>query len=129
MPFVASADLVVAAFEVNGGLSLRFSGTADLQVVEQLAETLSVVHQAAHRLGAKRVEVDITALEFMNSSCIKCFVSWLSSVQTACDGPPYRVHFIWNSKLLWQRTSLRAIRWMVPDIVTVEGVPVGTASR
>jgi hypothetical protein len=125
LPFVASADLFAAAHEVDGQITLRLWGTADLCVVEPLAETLSAVHRAALRLGTKRIAVDITALEFMNSSCVKCFVSWLAGVQSGRDTIPYSVHFISNPAMHWQRTSLRAIRCMVPDIVTVENVQVG----
>lgn len=128
LPFVASADLFAAAHEAGDEVFLRLSGVADLRVVDQLADVLTAVHSKACVQRATLVSVDVTALEFMNSSCIKCFVGWLSSAQARTGGALYRVRFISNPEMLWQRSSLKAIRCMVPDLVTVETIRIGRSA-
>ncbi len=125
LPFRAAADLNIVAFEVHGEIVLQLSGAADLRAADALREVLASTHEAARRFRVNRITVDITALEFMNSSCIKGIVSWLASIQAEERHPRYKVRFLTNPDMQWQRTSLKAIRCMVPELVTVEGRMAG----
>ena len=120
LPFRAVAELSVSAHQADGEVVLQLSGTADLRVTEQLSEVLLTIHEVASIRQVRRVTVDMTDLEFMNSSCVKSFVSWLAGIHGRNESIPYKVRFLSNPEILWQRNSLRAIRCMVPDIVTVE---------
>jgi hypothetical protein len=101
---------------------LRLVGTADLDVYRGLGSMLGELHADARRVGAQRVEVDVTGLEFMNSSCFKSFVSWLTNIMELPEGEQYRVHFRANPATLWQRRSLHALRSFALMVVTVEEV-------
>jgi hypothetical protein len=64
--------------------------------------------------------VDFRELEFMNSSCFKCFVTWLGIVQDLEPTRQYKIVFASNRELHWQRRSLNALRCFAMGVVTIE---------
>ena len=64
--------------------------------------------------------VDVRELEFMNSSCFKSIVSWLTSIMELPPPEQYKVHFLSNPERLWQRRSLHALRSFALMLVTIE---------
>lgn len=112
-------------FSIDAGMSderivVRFTGTADLHAREALETTLKGLHREALAHKAPTAVIDFFALEFMNSSCFKSFVSWISEVQDQPAEAQYRIHFRSNPEMLWQRRSLHALRCFAPDLITIE---------
>jgi hypothetical protein len=97
-----------------------FTGNADLRALEPLEQQLRALHASAiqHRVAA--VRVDLRKLEFMNSSCFKCFITWLALVQELPDEEHYRIVFMSNGQMHWQRRSLEALRCFAIDLVSIE---------
>lgn len=104
----------------DGVITLTLKGCADLRVWRGLGEMLDEIHEHVRRLAVGRVVVDVTDLEFMNSSCFKSIVSWLTNILELPEAEQYRVHFVSNPSRLWQRRSLHALRSFALMIVTVE---------
>jgi len=102
----------------NEKLCVVFSGTGDLDAVATLGSYLPKVHQHAALHGVEEVVFDFCALEFMNSSCFKAFVSFIDSAKTI--GASYRIRFITASKHYWQRRSLEALRRLAMGLVIIE---------
>jgi len=122
---LALEPIISDAFETkrelrDDSISIALIGNADLRVRQDLAEWLVEVHAEALRLKVKAVDVDVTALEFMNSSCFKGFVGWLTSIMALPEEQQYRVRFRSNPETLWQRRSLHALRSFALMIVTVD---------
>jgi len=101
-------------------LVLTLSGCADLKVWRGLGEMLDQLHAEAQRAKIARVIVDVRELEFMNSSCFKSIVSWLTSIMELDPAAQYKVHFKSNPERLWQRRSLHALRSFALMLVTIE---------
>ena len=99
-------------------LRVVFTGTGDLDAVATLAAFLPKVHQQAAVHGVEEVVFDFCALEFMNSSCFKAFVTFIDSAKTI--GASYRIRFITASKHYWQRRSLEALRRLAMGLVIIE---------
>ncbi len=106
--------------ETGDEIVAQLMGNADLRVREELARWLGHLHASAVERKASRVVVDVVELEFMNSSCFKSFVSWLTDIMELPAGEQYRVHFRSNPQTLWQRRSLHALRSLALMIVTIE---------
>jgi hypothetical protein len=122
---LALEPIIGDAFETRRELrgdriGIALIGNADLRVRLDLAEWLADVHAEALRLKVEAVDVDVTALEFMNSSCFKGFVGWLTNIMELPKDRQYRVTFHSNPETLWQRRSLHALRSFALMIVTVE---------
>ncbi len=104
------------------GLLVSLSGTADLRVTEDVEKLLADVHQRALAEALEEVKVDLRSLEFMNSSCFKSFVTWISQVQDLAEPKQYRIRFISSPAILWQRRSLNALSCFAAHLVTIESV-------
>jgi len=102
----------------NAKLRVVFAGTGDLDAVATLGSYLPKVHQHAVLHAVEEVVFDFCALEFMNSSCFKAFVSFIDSAKTI--GVSYRIRFITASKHYWQRRSLEALRRLAMGLVIIE---------
>lgn len=95
-----------------------FTGTGDLDAVTSLGAFLPKVHQQAGSHGVREVLFDFSALEFMNSSCFKAFVTFIDNAKTVAAG--YRIRFITNSRHYWQRRSLEALRRLAMGLVVIQ---------
>ena len=112
--------LTAEAALADSVLTTRFRGTADYEAKPQLDDYVAALHQEASRLGVSKVVVDIRELEFMNSSSFKVFVTWLSQLQDQPADKQYRIHFLSNPNMHWQRRSLAALSCFATDLVTIE---------
>jgi hypothetical protein len=117
---VSEADFTAEAGNSNGILTVSLTGNADLNVKTQLDGFLITVHEEARRLSVSDVEVDVRRLEFMNSSCLKTLVGWISRIQDEPPAKQYRVLFRSSPALFWQRRSLHALSCLASDLVSVQ---------
>ena len=100
-------------------MRLRLDGNADMGVVNELTSYLSNVHAVAKTTGVKEVVVDLKGLFFMPSSCFKCFLTWVSSIEELEEAKRYSVHLEANANLHWQRRSFDALRNFATNVVTL----------
>ena len=101
-------------------IHVNLTGTADLTVKSQLDHFLRDVHTEAQRCLAEEVTVDVRQLEFMNSSCLKCFVWWISTVQEQPGEGKYRIVFVSSPSVYWQRRSLNALACLANEIISIQ---------
>jgi hypothetical protein len=118
LPALSQPGLQIVTQEAPGELVLRFQGTADMNAIETLDAYLAAIHAVAIERQAERVRVDFRQLEFMNSSCFKSFVTWVGNVEETKDGQ-YRIEFLSNAQMHWQRRSLNALRCFAMDLITI----------
>jgi hypothetical protein len=119
LPVQQAAELRARLTREPEGLVAKLSGTADLRVTDSVEAILGSVHQKALELGIPEVRMDLRDLEFMNSSCFKSFVSWISEVSDLTSGQ-YRIRFLSNPSILWQRRSLHALSCFASDLITID---------
>ena len=99
-------------------LRVSFDGTGDVAAIELLSGYLKRLHAEALRLEVTEVTCDFRKLSFMNSSCFKAFVVWIDTVKNAPRG--YRIRFLTEPNMHWQRRSLEALRRLATSVVTIE---------
>jgi anti-anti-sigma factor len=116
---VDDLDFSAHAGAVGSALTITLTGNADLNVKADLERFMLAVHDEARRTGAHEVVVDLRALEFMNSSCLKSFVWWISSVQALAASSQYRITFVSSPAMYWQRRSLGALAGLATEIVSI----------
>jgi len=118
---VKTGRFVAGLSEESSQLAVRLGGHADLpEVVEAMSSLWMRVHARALDLKAPVVTVDLRPLEFMNSSCFRTFVVWLSHLSQSGEGERYRVRFLSDATRYWQRRGLQALSAFARDVVTVE---------
>lgn len=77
------------------------------------------VHEAALKSGLKELAVDVRGLSFVNSSAIRLFIDWAIWVSQAANGS-YRLRFVRNPSVTWQRVSFPAIVQLATQHVVLE---------
>lgn len=116
---VAGEDFSGVTHHDNNVLTSRLKGNADYAALDALEMLLTRSHSEATRLGVKEMVVDLRSLEFMNSSCFKCFLSWITDVQELEPDRQYKVKFLSNPQLHWQKRSLHSLRCFAVELITV----------
>jgi hypothetical protein len=97
---------------------VKFSGNGDAEAVTPLDRFLKLLHKTLLDDQSTQVEVDLCELYFMNSSCLKAFVSWIYKVNTT--GRPYQIHLQMNPRQPWQRRSLEPLKRLAPMVVSLD---------
>jgi len=100
-------------------ITAHLKGNADYAALDALEMLLTRIHSEATRLGATEMVIDLRQLEFMNSSCFKCFLSWITDIQELETERQYRVKFLSNPQLHWQKRSLHSLRCFAVELITV----------
>jgi hypothetical protein len=98
--------------------TIKISGNGDTESIASLDRFLRELHEQMLHAQSDQIEVDFGDLYFMNSSCIKALMSWIHRVRLA--GAPYRVYFMTNPRLSWQRRSLQPLQRLAPTIVALQ---------
>lgn len=101
-------------------ITVKLLGSAETSAMAELDAFLRRVH--AHVMDAKlpEVTIDVRALDFMNSSCFKTFVSWIGVVQELPPEQQYKVRFVADDKKHWQSRSLGALACFAVDLIRIE---------
>lgn len=84
---------------------------------------VDAVHTHILDNAAREVRVDLTQLEFCNSSGFKSFIHWIERIQQTPEQKRYRLRFLSTKERKWQRTSLLALSCYGVNIVAIDGAP------
>lgn len=117
---ISTPEFWACAARSGPDILLSLNGNADLRAAEPISHMLPEVHAEACRLGVSTVVVDFRNLEFMNSSCFKSFVTWLSDLQEMDAAHVYRLRVLSDAGKHWQKRSLLALSCFAVDLVRVE---------
>jgi hypothetical protein len=120
MKEIASPDLLTVSETSNTSIKVQLIGTAETSSAKDLDAFLSLVHDTALAREVKEVVIDLRALEFMNSSCFKTFVGWLTKLQDVPPKSQYRVRFQSDPRKHWQSRSLGALVGFAVDLIQIE---------
>lgn len=116
------ATLDAEALLDGSEIAVRFSGTADHTVHAIIDRFLNEVHVEAARMKVATVNVDISGLEFINSSCLMAFVSWITTVQ-AMAKRSYLISFHFKAVRDWHRRTLGVLAKLGEGVVAVQPLP------
>ena len=123
MPNIAAIkepEFEASAVVEGDAIVMRLWGDADLRVNDALGPFLASVDEEARKNRLGEVVADFRELVFMNSSCLKEFVEWISRVEDRRANASYRICFLSDPTMHWQARSLHALRSFAPDLVRIE---------
>jgi hypothetical protein len=118
-PF-STTTFSASASESGGRAVVLLSGNADTLVLPRFGTFMKALHADVSVQGIQEVHVDTEKLYFMTSSCLKVLVAWLTSITELDAKKRYRVVFLSNPDLHWQRRSFDALRHIAHGLVTVK---------
>ncbi len=127
LPAIRTENFSLVFSDSGAAPVLRLSGNGDGEVVTPLDRTLKQLHDELAFSGARSVVVDLSDLYFMNSSCLKAFVSWIYKVRTS--GKPYQIRMQLNPRQRWQQRGLEPLQRLAPAIVFLDVVSEARAAE
>jgi len=120
LPGSASDSFRAAASHEGTTATLALFGNADAHTRDDVQAAVTAMREAARSLQVSEVVVDMRELEFMNSSCFKCLITWLSDLLEQPVELRYRIRFRSDPAKHWQHRSLRALSCFAVELVTIE---------
>jgi hypothetical protein len=110
---------VRARFEVGAAvLHLEMRGTVDSREPGRAFDAYwTSTDDRLRREGVRHVHLDISGLEFMNSSGILTLVRWLTRAKSHAA---YHVAIRYDRDVTWQHTCVPVLAKLAPDIVQVQ---------
>ena len=104
------------------GIKVVFKGTiSTVNPSLVLNPFVDQTHAYALDAQARELRVDLTQLEFCNSSGFKSFIHWIERIQQTTEPKRYRLRFLSTKDRKWQRTSLLALSCYGINIVAIDG--------
>ena len=104
------------------GIRVYFRGTiSTVNPAVVLNPFVDAVHAHVLEASAQEIRVDLTGLEFCNSSGFKSFIHWIERIQQTPEPKRYRLRFLSTKERKWQRTSLLALSCYGNNIVAIDG--------
>jgi|SRR5690606_15924924 len=123
IPALNESGFALLPVEDSATPYFKFTGNGDTEAVAPLGRFLDLVHEDMRNGAHEHVAVDLTELYFMNSSCIKGFVSWIYAVKTC--GLPYSITLQMNPRLQWQARTFATLQRLAPEIVSIQEISTG----
>jgi hypothetical protein len=104
------------------GIRVHFRGTiSTVNPAVVLNPFVDAVHAHVLEANAQEIRVDLTGLEFCNSSGFKAFIHWIERIQQTAEPKRYRLRFLSSKERKWQRTSLLALSCYGVNVVAIDG--------
>ena len=113
VPEVDDPDFVA---EVDGD-TLRLVGSADTAATRALAALLETLHTELLRRRVVALVVDLTALDFMSSGCLRELVAWFGRLEELAADARYAIRLRSNPTIAWQRSAIPALTCFGPVVV------------
>jgi hypothetical protein len=95
---------------------LRLAGTLSTPSAQaEFGKALDAVHAHLAAGGVPTFTVDVRGLNFVNSSVIRVFVTWIARAQRAS----YRLVFLTDRSITWHRLSFSVLKSLAPATVEI----------
>ena len=120
-PFAVD-DVRVVPSLIDKVLRVTLSGNVDMRDPGEVFNGFwKDVDERAAGLGLERVEVDLRSVGFMNSSGILTLVRWVMRLIPGARAVRYKVLFLYDPNVTWQRTNVPVLSRLAPETVSLEG--------
>ena len=92
-------------------------GTAEAVSESALISALNEVRAAARDNPPREIRMDLRAIEFLHSGCLKYLVNWMAPLQNRAS-ESYRIVLIWDPLMNWQKRTIYVLCSLAPDVVS-----------
>ena len=89
-------------------------GTAESLSEPALVNTLNEVRTSAGESPLSEIRIDIRAIEFLHSGCLKYLVNWITPLQNQA-GEIYKISLVWNPAMNWQKRTVFVLCSLAPE--------------
>ncbi len=110
--FAADGDLT------GGVVLVRLMGEADAVSLEDFTDLLVRLRGLTRAVDVSEVAIDFRRLEWLTARCIAGLVDWIAEARASGRG--FKIRFVSNPAIRWQRRTLAALQACAPDTIAVE---------
>jgi hypothetical protein len=112
---------VTIALDAQGKLTLK-GNIATRDPAGEIAPFLRRIHDVAVTEKQRVFTVDVTGLEFVNSSAIRLFIDWVTWIRSEKAENQYKFVIVMDPQVTWQKTSLVVLKSLAPQVVELKPV-------
>ncbi len=122
MSFVPLAPEPIPGFKVQMSVAgkacvMQCSGTIDSpDSTSTLQPMLLQLHDRLVAAGVETVRLDVSGMEYMNSSAIKCFMAWFLKAERSKDAS-YAITVVFDKQRTWQYVSFTTMGRVAPRVL------------
>ncbi len=125
IPHLVLDKVTISITDIDDGVMISFAGSIDMRdPAQEILPFLSRIHDQVRVAGISQIIADFTRLTFMNSSGIRCLISWIMKVNDLGPGNRYAMTMQYNPRITWQESSIRVLTKLFSEIISF--VPVMT---
>ena len=121
-PSIQVSDAKYAAVLVpgTGGPVVQLRGTISTPSPTLIMNPfVEAAHRELSAAGVRHVDIDLSDLEFCNSSGFKSFIYWIQLIEKLDAPQRYKLRFKVNPQRRWQKTSLLTLSCLAPDLIEI----------
>ena len=123
LPHAEDAKYSVRVVQDMLGVKVVFKGTISTPNPSTVLNPfVDATHAYAVASKVRELRIDLTQLEFCNSSGFKSFIHWIEQIQELPSPERYKLRFLSTKELRWQRATLLALSCYGLHIVEIEGM-------
>lgn len=101
--------------------TVAFTGTiATEHPSGELGAFFKALHTAAVEDQLEELVVNVKELTFVNSRAIRLFVDWVIAARKETAAHRYRIRFLTDPQVTWQKLSLPVLKTLAREIVIIE---------
>ena len=105
------------------GTTVYFSGCIDTpRPGKFLQPFLAELNREIINNDIKAITLDVTQLSYLNSAGIREIVDWIMTLDQLPEHQRFSIHFIYNSKYVWQESSISTFVFLNADFISKEVV-------
>jgi anti-anti-sigma factor len=113
--------------EDGEAVTLVCAGTLDANdSTAHLQPQLLALHEQLLAAGTKKVVLDVTGVSYMNSSGVKCFMTWFIKAERS-KVPPYEIHIVFDPQRTWQYVSFTTMGRIAPKVLRTQSLAARSA--
>jgi hypothetical protein len=102
------------------GTTISFAGNIDsMDTIKELGPLFSGLHEEIIEKNIKRIQIDITRLDFVNSSGISLFIKWTNEDVCLPDKQQYTIEFICSKENSWHFNSFETLTKINKDLFII----------
>ncbi|MBI3184758.1 MAG: hypothetical protein HYZ28_21690 [Myxococcales bacterium] len=122
-PETITPDFHIRSSESPGAWAVRCSGILDVpDAAAHVQPHLLGLHSAVVAAKIPLVRLDVTDVEYMNSSGLKSFMAWFLIASQSKDHQ-YTIEVGYDPHRSWQQVSLRPMERLAPKVVRLKPAP------
>jgi hypothetical protein len=110
----------IEAHERSQRVTIVLNGTFDMAAAQDLQNFVDELVIEVTATNPREIEIDVSSIYYLGSSCIKAFVSLTAALKAAPKHPKMRI--LTSTRLDWQERTFAILARLAPELVTVERV-------